>query len=94
MAANHLCPALTSGGDLTAIDAAARRVESERMPEIITLQEHQKKQARMFLDPGRAISKMALQLVPFLVHTGLVKLLVGDRLKALQHGVVRVRLTV
>ncbi|MEW6734704.1 MAG: FAD-dependent monooxygenase [Acidobacteriota bacterium] len=94
VAANHLCPVLTSGSDLAAIDAAARQVESERMPEIITLQEHQKKQARLFLDSNRAISKLALQLVPFLVRTGLVKLLVGDRLKAFQHGVVPVRLTV
>ena len=94
VAANHLCPVLTSGSDRTTIDAAARRVESERMPEIITIQEHQKKQARLFLEPGRAISKIALTLVPLLVRTGLVKVLAGNRLKALQHGVVPVCLTV
>src|SRR5262249_46303833 len=34
VAANHLCPVLTAGGDPSALDAAARRVRDERWPEI------------------------------------------------------------
>jgi 2-polyprenyl-6-methoxyphenol hydroxylase-like FAD-dependent oxidoreductase len=40
VAANHPCPVLASGNDPTAIDAAARRVVEERMPEIVAIQAH------------------------------------------------------
>jgi 2-polyprenyl-6-methoxyphenol hydroxylase-like FAD-dependent oxidoreductase len=42
VAANHLCPVLTRG-NAAAIDAAAGQVAAERMPEIIAIQEHQRK---------------------------------------------------
>ena len=41
VAANHLCPVLTAGGDPAAIDAAARRVRDERWPEIVAVQKMQ-----------------------------------------------------
>src|SRR5262245_24278114 len=47
VAANHLCPVLTRGN--AAIDAAARQVAAERMPEIVAIQEHQRKQTQTFL---------------------------------------------
>lgn len=41
VAANHLVPVLLAGGDPTALDAAARRIEAERLPEIIAVQRAQ-----------------------------------------------------
>ncbi|HEV3115775.1 MAG TPA: hypothetical protein VGY58_01900, partial [Gemmataceae bacterium] len=89
----HLCPVLTSGGSPEAVDAAAQRVAEERMPEIVALQEHQDRQARLFLEPGLA-SRLAIRLLPFLVRSGLLQLLLGKRLRAFQHGIVPVRLVV
>jgi 2-polyprenyl-6-methoxyphenol hydroxylase-like FAD-dependent oxidoreductase len=92
VAANHLCPVLASGGDQAAIDAAAQRVAQERMPEIVALQEHQDKQAKLFLQP-RLVSRLAIRFLPLLARSGLMQLLMGKRLKAFQHGIVPVRLT-
>ncbi len=93
VAANHLCPVLTRGNDDAEIDAAARQVAAERMPEIVAIQEHQRKQTQTFLRSDRVSSRLAMWLLPLLAKSGLVHLLVGKRLRALQHGVVPVRLT-
>ncbi len=93
VAANHLCPVLAQGESAAAIDAAADRVASERMPEIIALQEHQDKQARLFLEP-RFLSHLAIKMLPLLIRTRLLPLLMGKRLRAFQHGIVPVRLVV
>ena len=93
VAANHLCPVLSQGESPAAIDAAADRVARERMPEIIALQEHQDKQAKLFLEP-RLLSHLAIYLLPFLSRTRLLPLLLGKRLLAFQHGIVPVRLVV
>jgi 2-polyprenyl-6-methoxyphenol hydroxylase-like FAD-dependent oxidoreductase len=94
VAANHLVPALAAGGDLAAVDAAARRVEAERLPEVAAVQEHQRRQAETFLRSDRLASRLALRLLPALVRTGLLRALMGRRLRSLQHGVVPVRLAV
>jgi 2-polyprenyl-6-methoxyphenol hydroxylase and related FAD-dependent oxidoreductases len=44
VAANHLCPVLTAGGDPPAIDAATRRVRDERWPEVVAVQQLQENQ--------------------------------------------------
>jgi len=94
VAANHLCRVLTHGNDDNAtIDAAARHVAAERMPEIVAIQEHQRKQTQTFLRPDRFLSRLAMWLLPVLAKNGLARLLAGKRLRALQHGVVPVRLT-
>lgn len=93
VAANHLCPVLTRGNDAEVIDAAAQQVVAERMPEIVAIQEHQRKQTQTFLRADRLSSRLAMGLLPLLAKSGLVHLLVGKRLRALQHGVVPVRLT-
>jgi len=94
VAANHLCPVLARGNDATMIDAAAQRVALERMPEIVAIQEHQRKQTQTFLRSDRLSSRLAMGLLPLLARSGLASLLIGKRLRALQHGVVPVRLTV
>jgi hypothetical protein len=63
------------------------------MPEIVAIQEHQRKQAQTFLRCDRLSSRVAMSLLPVLARSGLVRLLIGKRLRALQHGVVPVRLT-
>jgi 2-polyprenyl-6-methoxyphenol hydroxylase-like FAD-dependent oxidoreductase len=93
VAANHLCPVLTRGAAAADIDVAARQVVAERMPEIVAIQEHQRKQTQTFLRSDRFLSRLAMGILPFLARTGLVRLLVGKRLWSLQHGVVPVRLT-
>ena len=93
VAANHLCPVLTRVAAAADIDVAARQVVAERMPEIVAIQEHQRKQTQTFLQSDRFLSRLAMRSLPFLVRTGLARLLVGKRLWILQHGVVPVRLT-
>jgi 2-polyprenyl-6-methoxyphenol hydroxylase-like FAD-dependent oxidoreductase len=93
VAANHVCPVLTRGNAAAAIDAAAQRVAEERMPEIMAIQEHQRKQTQTFLRSDRFSSRLAMRFLPFLAKSRLLRLLLGNRLRALQHGVVPVRLT-
>ena len=93
VAANHLCPVLTRGAAAAGIDVAARQVVAERMPEIVAIQEHQRKQTQTFLRSDRFLSRLAMGILPFLARTGLARVLVGKRLSSLQHGVVPVRLT-
>src|SRR5262249_12345802 len=75
------------GNDAAAIDAAARQVAAERMPEIVAIQEHQRKQTQTFLRSDRLSSRLAMWLLPLLAKSGLARLLIGKRLPALQHGV-------
>lgn len=94
VAANHLCPVLTAGGDPVAIDAAARQVRDERWPEIVAVQEMQQNQAHMLLNSDRWIARMVQRLVPFLVRTGLLQRLRRKEYKLMSEGVVPVRLAV
>jgi 2-polyprenyl-6-methoxyphenol hydroxylase-like FAD-dependent oxidoreductase len=93
VAANHLCPVLTRGNDGAAIDAAARQIAAERMPEIVAIQEHQRRQTQTFLRSDRFSSRLAMRFLPFLAKSRLLRLLLGNRLQSLQNGVVPVRLT-
>jgi 2-polyprenyl-6-methoxyphenol hydroxylase-like FAD-dependent oxidoreductase len=93
VAANHLCPVPARGNDAAVIDAAAQQVAAERMPEIVAIQEHQRQQTQTFLRSDRLSSRLAMWLLPLLAKSGLVRPLIGKRLRALQHGVVPVRLT-
>jgi 2-polyprenyl-6-methoxyphenol hydroxylase-like FAD-dependent oxidoreductase len=93
VAANHLCPVLMRGIAAADLDAAARQVVAERMPEIVAIQEHQRKQTRTFLGSDRLGPRLAMRLLPLLVKSGLLLLLLGKRLRAFQHGVVPIRLT-
>lgn len=93
VAANHLCPELLRRASPQSLDQAADRVARERMPEIVAIQEHQDRQARTFLRPT-PLGRLAMRLLPFLVRSSLIRLLLGARLKAFQHGVVRVTLRV
>jgi 2-polyprenyl-6-methoxyphenol hydroxylase-like FAD-dependent oxidoreductase len=93
VAANHLCPALVAGGDGAAIDAAARRVQEERMPEIVAIQEMQQKQSRVFFDRDRLSVRLGLWLMPLLLRVGLLARLNRRENAYMSRGVVPVRLT-
>jgi 2-polyprenyl-6-methoxyphenol hydroxylase-like FAD-dependent oxidoreductase len=92
VAANHLCPVLTRR-NAADVDAAARRVAAERMPEIVAIQEHQRKQTQTFLRSDRFLSRLAMRFLPMLAKSRLLRLMLGKRLRSLQHGVAPVRLT-
>jgi 2-polyprenyl-6-methoxyphenol hydroxylase-like FAD-dependent oxidoreductase len=88
VAANHLCPVLTGGGDPAAIDAAARRVQDERLPEIVAAQEMQQHQGRLMT--GRVLQ----WLLPLLLRTGILNRLFHRDYERMSRGVVPVRLAV
>src|SRR5882724_3189547 len=95
VAANHLCPVLTDGGDRrSAIDAAARRVREERWPEIVAVQQMQDNQARTLNQPDRWSSRLLQRLLPFLLRTGLLLWLQRKERRQMMDGVVPVRLVV
>src|SRR5262249_670031 len=93
VAANHLCPVLTRGNDAAAIDAAARHVVAERMPDIVAIHEHQRTQTHPFLRSDPCSSRPGMRTLPLLGKSGLLRLLRREGLGSLQHGGVPVRLT-
>jgi 2-polyprenyl-6-methoxyphenol hydroxylase-like FAD-dependent oxidoreductase len=59
----------------------------------VAIQEHQRRQTQTFLRSDRLSSRLAMGLLPLLAKSGLAHLLIGKRLRALNYGVVPVRLT-
>ncbi len=94
VAANHLVPVLTAGGDPSAIDAAARRVRDERWPEIETVQQMQQHQAQALNHPDRWSSRLMFRLLPLLFRTGLLLWLQRKERRQMSEGVVPVQLVV
>src|SRR5262249_22279411 len=94
VAANHLVPVLTAGGDPAALDAAARRIQEERWPEIVAIQRMQEGQARLLFNPDRWNTRLVNWLLPVLVRTGLLQWLERKHYRQMSHGVVPVRLVV
>jgi 2-polyprenyl-6-methoxyphenol hydroxylase-like FAD-dependent oxidoreductase len=94
VAANHLVPALTAGGDPASIDAAARRVRDERWPEIVAVQEMQQHQARVTFAPDGWRTRLMFRLLPWLLRTGLFSLLNRRESRLMSEGAVPVRLAV
>jgi 2-polyprenyl-6-methoxyphenol hydroxylase-like FAD-dependent oxidoreductase len=92
-AANRLCPVLTGRCEAAALDDAARLVQEERLPEIATMQELQRRQARLLFEPKRLTNRFVLWLLPLLARTGLLALLFRTRMSRFAHGVAPVRLT-
>jgi 2-polyprenyl-6-methoxyphenol hydroxylase-like FAD-dependent oxidoreductase len=94
VAANHLIPVLTAGGDASAIDEAARRVRDERWPEIVAIQQMQEHQARVLFTPDRWGTRLVNWLLPLLVQTGLLQGLQRKQYRQMSEGAVPVRLLV
>jgi 2-polyprenyl-6-methoxyphenol hydroxylase-like FAD-dependent oxidoreductase len=97
VAANHLVPVLsgsTSGAvDPAAIDAAARRVQDERMPEIVRIQSLQAIPPRLLFRQGR-LPSLLLRAAAFFLRTGLVPPFAGSVARSFFFGVTNVQLRV
>jgi 2-polyprenyl-6-methoxyphenol hydroxylase-like FAD-dependent oxidoreductase len=93
VAANHLCPALAGAADATAIDAAARRVAEERLPEIATMQGLQRRQARLLFEGDRWATRLTWWVLPILARAGLLPFLARRRMRRFSRGTVPVHLT-
>jgi 2-polyprenyl-6-methoxyphenol hydroxylase-like FAD-dependent oxidoreductase len=93
VAANHLVPALRAGGAPSALDAAARAVEAERLPEIETVQRLQAQAPRLVLstawwgEPLRRLARLA-------VRSGLAARPAAATLRVFAFGVAPVQLRV
>jgi 2-polyprenyl-6-methoxyphenol hydroxylase-like FAD-dependent oxidoreductase len=94
VAANHLCPLLLDGAGPEALDAAARAIEAERLPEVKAAQELQTQQARDFLEPDKLSTRIGLRMVGVLAKLGLLRATVGRRFQRLAHGYTTVKLAV
>jgi 2-polyprenyl-6-methoxyphenol hydroxylase-like FAD-dependent oxidoreductase len=92
--ANHLCPVLSAGAGRVAIDAAARRVQDERWPEIVAVQRMQEQQGRMLFGPDRWDARLLHRMLPFLLRTGLLQRMYHTHYRQMSCGVVPVRLAV
>jgi 2-polyprenyl-6-methoxyphenol hydroxylase-like FAD-dependent oxidoreductase len=92
VAANHLVPALTAGASPDALDAAARRVQEERLPEVTAIQNLQQGPPQaLFGDTW--VSRLALDwILPVLVRTGLAQRLFAAGFRRFAYGVTAVRL--
>jgi 2-polyprenyl-6-methoxyphenol hydroxylase-like FAD-dependent oxidoreductase len=90
VAANHLVPVLRGHPDPAALDTATRRIEAERLPEIIAAQELQTKESRNL----RQRSPVAMALMPFLVRLAPMLRWALRRRSRLRRGFVQVELRV
>jgi 2-polyprenyl-6-methoxyphenol hydroxylase-like FAD-dependent oxidoreductase len=75
VAANHLGPALVRSSDAAALDAAARKVVAERLPEVVQIQRMQAGPPRMMLQQTPLARFVMRVLVPFAMRTGIARLL-------------------
>ena len=91
VAANHLCPVLSAGGDPSAIDAATRRARDERWPEVVTVQQLQEKQGSVFFNDHWGV-RLMFRLLPLLMRTGALQWLQRKEKRLMADGVVPVRL--
>jgi 2-polyprenyl-6-methoxyphenol hydroxylase-like FAD-dependent oxidoreductase len=94
VAANHLVPVLAAGGDPAALDAAAKRVQDERWPEVEAVQQIQNREAHALNHPDHWSSRLMYRLLPLLFRTGLLLWFQRKERRQLSEGVVPVRLVV
>jgi 2-polyprenyl-6-methoxyphenol hydroxylase-like FAD-dependent oxidoreductase len=70
-AANHLLPVLAADGSPEALDAAAARVQAERLPEVSDIQAIQTRQARFLVGTG-LLPRLMLEALPLLSKLGIM----------------------
>ena len=92
VAANHLCPVLLGRGGAADIDAAARAVQEERLPEVAAIQQAQQRPPAVLF--GRAWWNRLLvdALLPVLVRTGVARRAFAALFRRFAAGVAPVRL--
>ena len=93
VAANHLCPILANEPSADALDAAAARVQEERLPEVSKIQRMQKVPPRLLFQ--RSLwARTILSALPLLVRMGIAQRGFRFLLRRMAHGLTRVRLEV
>jgi len=92
-AANELVPALESGADPAALDAACRRVETLRLPEVRVIQRLQALPPRILFSSA-PWARFALHLLPRLLGSDLARARGGTIFRRFAFGVTEVRLRV
>ncbi len=92
VAANHLGPLLSTGGAPGAVDEAARRIEAERLPEIVEIQRLQQVPPRILF--GRSPWRQSLfgALLPVLVRSGIAGVIFTQVFRRFARGIADVRL--
>lgn len=94
VAANQLCPALMAGADPRETDAAARRVQAERWPEVVAVQQMQQDQARLLFDSESWLARLRQRALPWLVRTGLLQRMRRKEYRQMSEGFLPVKLVV
>ena len=92
VAANQLGPVLARGASAPELDAAARRVVAERMPEIVQIQRFQAGPPRMMLQQTPLARFVMRVVAPLLMRTGVFSLLVSRVLPRFALGTTTVKL--
>jgi len=91
VAANRLGPALAAGAGPDALDAAAARVQEERLAETVAIQERQERVPPLLFG-SRWRSRLLIDgLAPLLVRVGLLQRIFGANLRLFARGVSEVR---
>ena len=92
VAANQLVPVLSSGGGASEVDAAARRVEVERLPEVKTIQQMQSIPPRFLLK--RTWWAEGLRQIPQLLRFAPIRTLAARGARPFLYGTTDVTLRV
>jgi 2-polyprenyl-6-methoxyphenol hydroxylase-like FAD-dependent oxidoreductase len=92
VAANHLGPPLAHGASGLEIDAAARGVVDERMPEIVAIQRMQAGPPRMMLQRTPLARFVMRVLLPLAMRSGIVRLVFPIVLSRFALGTTKVNL--
>jgi 2-polyprenyl-6-methoxyphenol hydroxylase-like FAD-dependent oxidoreductase len=94
VAANHLVPALSGPGvDAVALDAACRRVQAERLPEVEAIQRIQRRAPRIVLNRAWW-ARTLLRLLPLLVGSDPLRGRGGALFRRFAFGATEVKLAV
>lgn len=92
VAANHLVPLLTHGSTPGDIDAAARRIQQERLPEVAAIQERQQAPPRVLFGRTWWSGFIVGGLLPLLVRSGIARVAFGSVFRRFATGITTVRL--
>jgi 2-polyprenyl-6-methoxyphenol hydroxylase-like FAD-dependent oxidoreductase len=93
VAANHLVPVFLADAAPQAVDAAAHRIEAERVPEVSQIQRFQALPPRIFLR-DTWWSRLALRAFPILLGSDVARARRGAAFRRIAFGVTEVRLAV
>ena len=92
VAANHLGPCLVAGEGPAELDAAARRVVCERLPEVKTIQRIQGLPPKLLFQRSRASRFLVGSVLPLLARTGLAGVLFRSSFRRFALGTLDVKL--